>query len=180
MGRISALQIRTPSGESFLPRVKEEVVCEPWGCPRGSCKGFHCSVNTGGAYGKLIFGQGTTLTVHPSKWKRTQTYWKFWDFRPGISFERNVCCLETRSCLMLTSSLQGPVSSLISAFIDSILDLETLGLTLWDSGSIPLLWSKADLDLGKIEKSLLLSEPSLEMMPKFGGEGVPFPIASPE
>uniref|UniRef100_A0A8C8X214 T-cell receptor alpha chain constant domain-containing protein n=1 Tax=Panthera leo TaxID=9689 RepID=A0A8C8X214_PANLE len=59
--------IQAPVGESLLPRVKEEDVYEPQRSPWGFCKGLHCSADTGSSgYGKLTFGQGTILTVHPT------------------------------------------------------------------------------------------------------------------
>lgn len=85
-------QIQTTLGESLLPRIKEEVVCEPLEYPRGSCKGFHCSVTTGGAgYGKLTFGQGTTLTVHPSKCNRTQQHTGNSGISPLVLVLREMC-----------------------------------------------------------------------------------------
>lgn len=67
--------IQAPVGESLLPRVKEEDVYEPQRSPWGFCKGLHCSADTGGSgYGKLTFGQGTILTIHPSKCNRTQLH----------------------------------------------------------------------------------------------------------
>lgn len=66
---------QAPVGESLLPRVKGEDVCEPQISPWGFCKGLHCSANVGsGGSGKLTFGKGTILTVHPSKCNSTQQH----------------------------------------------------------------------------------------------------------
>lgn len=65
----------SPVGESLFPRVKEEDVYEPQICPWGFCKVFRYGVNTGSSgSGKLTFGKGTILTVHPSKCNRTQQH----------------------------------------------------------------------------------------------------------
>lgn len=75
VGRKSPADPGSPVGESLLPRVKEEDVYEPQICPWGFCKVFRYGVNTGSSgSGKLTFGKGTILTVHPSKCNRTQQH----------------------------------------------------------------------------------------------------------
>lgn len=114
-GRNSASQTQIPSGEFLLPRGKEEDASEPQQPPEVLVKASVTVLTL-----VVAAMESWHLDRGPS-WPSTQVsvvaYWEFWNFAPGVRFERNVCCLETSSCLRLASSLQGAVPSLISILV---------------------------------------------------------------
>lgn len=59
----------------FSPELKGKMSMSLRSPAWGFCKGLPCSVSTGNTgSGKLTFGKGTILTVHPSKCNRTQQH----------------------------------------------------------------------------------------------------------
>lgn len=156
--------IQASVGESLFPGVKEEDVYEPQRSPWGFCKGLHYSANTGSSgYGTLTFGQGTILTVHPSKCNRTQHHTGNSGISPRVSG-------LTEMYVAWESDLAW--SPLVTFKVLPFLYSQEKQVLFWTLRHqvcpFPVVECNWPWSQKERKESLLLSEPTLDTMPTLG------------